>query len=172
MSIDDDDENNPLFRSAYDEIQLEGSNSNSTSSDEQNELPFINDERHNPLRRYTPPITRVEQSLYESRFTERSQNMLPELEIKESRESFYWRWIMFGVPTFYGIMIAFISTVRTFSGYHDYMTKFTFWWAFTFEIGITAFLLYTKWRKQRDAHFLSWWTDRPINNQNDFNDNL
>lgn len=160
-------ENDSMFRSAYDEVALE----DESSSTEQ-ELPFIDEERV-PLRRNTPPIIRVEQeSGMENSFMRNSRGILPDLDIGESRESLYWRWIAFGIPAFYGILIAFTSTIRTFAGYHDYMTKFAFWWSFTFEFGVVAFLLYVKWRKKRDSHFLSWWEERPLNNRNEFDDNL
>jgi len=171
--FDDDNENSSLmFHSAYDTIPLE----EETSSSDSNDLPFINEQRPN-LTRNTIPVLRVEQSLHESemenRFMERSQNILPDLEFDESRESFYWRWITFGVPAFYGVLLATISIIRTFAGYHDFMTKFAFWWSFTFGIGVLGIRLYTNWRKQRDDHFLSWWAERPLNNNNSsYNDNL
>lgn len=162
-----------MFHSAYDEVPLED-DSNSSSSTEQ-ELPFINEERV-PLRRNTPPILRVEQSLHESgienSFMRNSRTFLPDLDLGESRESYYWRWIMFGIPAFYGILISFTSMVRTFAGYHDYMTKFAFWWLFTLAAGVSGFSIYTRWRKQRDSRFLSWWEERPLNNRNEFDDNL
>jgi hypothetical protein len=167
-----------MFQSAYDDIPLEN-NSTSSSDLDNDKLPFIRESRI-PIRRNTPPILSVEsESLYESRtgnnnVSRQSRSILPELELEfnESRESYYWRWISFGIPAFYGILLAFVSTVRTFAGYHDYMTRFSFWWAFTSGIGVVAFLAYTRWRKQRDEHFLSWWSERPLHNPNYFNDNL
>ena len=146
-------ENSSMFHSAYNEVSL-NDELNSNSESDIGEMPFIDEERV-PLRQTnTPPIIRVEESLSNSRFMQfgnnirdsmrNSRGILPDLEIGESRESFYWRWIAFGVPAFYGILLAFVSTIRTLAGHHDYMTKFAFWWSFTFELGIVLFRLYTR----------------------------
>ena len=146
-----------MFQSAYDDIPLEDSSSDPELG-ENEDLPFI---------RETVPISSSD-SMYESQsrnsYSRQSRSILPDLELEfgESRESYYWRWISFGIPAFYGIMLALVSTIRTFAGYHDYMTRFSFWWAFTFGLGTVSFLAYTRWRKQRDEHFLSWWVERPL----------
>lgn len=142
------------FYSTYDEeIPL-------NSSDDE-EINIEMSESRNSEHRRSP--IRVESSLDESRFLERSGFALPDLTLKESRESYYWRWILFGVPAVYGIFTALLGTIRIMQGYHDGMTRFAFWFAFVFELGIGIFAGYIRYRKRKDPHFESWWTERETN---------